>query len=42
MNVLDKLKKNTTIKETDLLSESKLFKNKDLISTSVPMVNVAL
>ena len=42
MNVLDKLKKNTTIKETDLLSESKLFKNKDLISTSVPMLNVAL
>ena len=42
MNVLDKLKKNTTIKETDLLSESKLFKNKDLITTAVPMLNVAL
>ena len=42
MNVLDKLKKKTTIKETDLLSESKLFKNKDLITTAVPMLNVAL
>jgi len=42
MNLLDKIKKNTTIKETDILSESKLFKTKDMIQTAVPMVNVAL
>jgi len=39
---LDKLKKNTTIKETDILSDSKFFNSKDLIQTSVPMINVAL
>jgi len=42
MNLLDKLRKNTTIKETDILSESKFFNSKDLIQTSVPMINVAL
>jgi len=40
--LLDKLKKNTTIKETNVLSESKLFSTKDLIQTSVPALNVAL
>jgi RecA/RadA recombinase len=42
MSLLDKLKKNSTIKETSLLSESKFFNSKDLIQTSVPMINVAL
>jgi len=42
MSLLDKLKKNTTIKETDILSDSKFFNSKDLIQTSVPMINVAL
>ena len=42
MSLLDKLRKNTTIKETDILSESKFFNSKDLIQTSVPMINVAL
>jgi RecA/RadA recombinase len=40
--LLDKLKKNTTIKETNVLSESKLFSTKDLIQTAVPALNVAL
>ena len=40
--LLDKLKKYTTIKETNVLSESKLFSTKDLIQTSVPALNVAL
>lgn len=40
--LLDKLKKNSTIKETNVLSESKLFSTKDLIQTSVPALNVAL
>ena len=42
MNLLDKLRKNTTIKETDILADSKFFNSKDLIQTSVPMINVAL
>lgn len=42
MSLLDKLKKNSTIKDTDVLSESKFFNKKDMISTPVPMINVAL
>lgn len=42
MSLLDKLKKNSTIKETDVLSASKIFNKKDLIQTSIPMINVAL
>ena len=41
-NLLDKIKKNSTIRETDILTESKFFNEKDLIQTSVPAVNVAL
>ena len=39
--LLDRLKKNGTIKSTQL-SKSPLFNEKDVIPTSVPMVNVAL
>ena len=42
MGILDTLKKNSTIKETDILSDSTLFNEKDMITTEVPMVNVAL
>ena len=42
MSILEKLKRNSTIKETDVLSESKFFNAKDLIQTPVPMINVAL
>jgi RecA/RadA recombinase len=42
MSLLDKLKKNTTIKDSAILSKSKFFNDKDIVSTSVPMVNVAL
>lgn len=42
MSLLDKIKKNSTIKETAILSKSKFFNKKDLITTSVPMINVAL
>lgn len=43
MNALiEKIKKNSTIKETNVLSKSKLFSTKDLIQTSVPALNVAL
>jgi RecA/RadA recombinase len=42
MSLLEKLKKNTTIKDSAILSKSKFFNDKDVVSTSVPMVNVAL
>jgi len=42
MSLLDKLKKNSTIKETEVLNKSKFFNKKDMIQTSVPMVDVAL
>lgn len=42
MSLLDKLKKNSTIKETAILSKSKFFTAKDLIPTHVPMIDVAL
>ena len=40
--LLDKLKKNTTIKDSSILAKSKFFTEKDVITTDVPMVNVAL
>ncbi len=39
---MDKLKKNSKIKTTDILSESKFFTEKDMTPTDVPMINVAL
>lgn len=40
--MIDKLKKNTTIKDTAILADSRFFNAKDVIQTSVPMINVAL
>ena len=42
MGVMDKLKKNSKIKTTDVLADSLFFKDVDQITTSVPMINVAL
>jgi RecA/RadA recombinase len=42
MSILDKIKKNSTIKETAILSQSKFFTKKDMIPTSIPIINVAL
>ena len=42
MSLLDKLVKNSTIKLTAQLSESKVFGKKEMSQTPVPMVNVAL
>ena len=39
---MNKLKKNSKIKTTEVLSESKFFTEKDMVPTDVPMVNVAL
>lgn len=40
--LLDKIKKNSTIKDTAVLAQSKFFTKKDMIPTSVPAINVAL
>jgi len=37
-----KLKKNSKIKTTEILADSKFFTEKDMIPTDVPMINVAL
>jgi RecA/RadA recombinase len=42
MSILDKIRKNSTIKEADLLIDSEVFNKKDLTSTKIPMLNVAL
>jgi len=42
MSILQKLKKNSKIKESEILADSKFFSEKDMISTSVPIINVAL
>ena len=42
MGILDKIKKNSTIKDSAILSQSKFFAKKDMISTSIPIINVAL
>jgi RecA/RadA recombinase len=42
MSIFNKLKKNSTIKESEALSTSKFFNKKDMIPTSVPVINVAL
>jgi RecA/RadA recombinase len=42
MSILDKIKKNSTIKDSAILAQSKFFQKKDMIPTSVPIINVAL
>lgn len=42
MSILEKLKKNSTIKESAILSDSKFFSDKDMIRTKIPVINIAL
>ena len=42
MTLKERLLKNTTIKETALIGDSKVYGQKDMIPTAVPMINVAL
>ena len=42
MSILDKIKKNSTIKDSEILAKSKFFNKKDMIPTSIPIINVAL
>lgn len=41
-SILEKLKKNCRIKEADILADSDFYAEKDITSTAVPMINVAL
>ena len=41
-DLLKKIKSNSTIKETALLTQQELLNDKDSISTPIPMINVAL
>ena len=42
MSIMDKLKKNSKVEYTEVLSNSKFFNEKDMVPTDVPMMNVAL
>ena len=42
IGIMDKLAKNSRIKESSQLDKSKLFINKDMVTTPVPIINVAL
>ena len=41
-NLLNKLKKTSTVKQTEILSKSTLFNKKDMATTDVPILNIAL
>ena len=41
MSLLDKIRKNSTIKDTAILSKSKFFDAKDLIDIGIPALNIA-
>lgn len=41
MSLLDKIKKNSTIKDAAILSASKFFTKKDQIQTAIPAMNIA-
>jgi RecA/RadA recombinase len=42
MSILERLKKISTIKEADILVDSKFFQEKDVIQTDIPAINIAL
>ena len=42
MSLIDRLRKNSTIKDTEILVESKFFTKKDMIPTAIPAINIAL
>ena len=41
-SLLEKIRKNSSIKETEILTKSKFFTKKDMIKTSIPAINIAL
>ncbi len=41
-SVLDRIQANSRIKETAILTESKLYEDRDAVATSIPIMNIAL
>jgi hypothetical protein len=41
-SLIERIKENSTIKETDILSESEFFANRVVIPVSIPAINIAL
>lgn len=41
-SIMDRIKKNSSIRDTAILSKSKFFNEKDMIQTPIPIINVAL
>lgn len=41
-SLLDRIRKTSTVKDTAILNESKFFAKKDMITTPIPAVNIAL
>ncbi len=41
-SLIDRIRKNSTIKESAILSDSMFFNEKDLINTNIPALNLAL
>lgn len=42
MNMMERLKKTSTIKDAAIMVESKFFEEEDLVSTPIPAINIAL
>ena len=42
MSILEKIKKNSTVKESAILANSKFFQKKDMVPTAIPAINIAL
>lgn len=42
MSILEKIKSNSTIKDAAILSHSKFFDKKDMVTTSIPALNILL
>jgi len=41
-SLLDRVKKNSTVKDSAILSQSKFFQKKDMVPTTIPAINIAL
>lgn len=42
LSILEKIKKNSTVKESAILANSKFFQKKDMVPTAIPAINIAL
>jgi len=42
MSIMDKLRKNSTVKASSIVADSQFFGEKELVNTGVPALNIAL